>query len=113
MIAPAGFMEASVTENVIAGTAMLRRAQYQFGIPLPRNVDAGLGKFDSRTPAASLIAPTDSIEKSVESRAVDGVAMVFQLAPGAPAEMQIYLPQSHILDMAENATPYGQSIRCA
>ena len=110
IIAPAGFMKEVVSESVIAGNAMARRAQYQFGIPLPRsdrgNVDAGLGK-DSRDPSgASLIAPTDSIEQPIEPRTIDGVAMVFQLAPAseAPAEMHVFLPQSHVVDMAENAT---------
>jgi alkyl sulfatase BDS1-like metallo-beta-lactamase superfamily hydrolase len=59
---------------------MARRAQCQFGMPLPRsdrgNVDTGLGKWDSRgAPGGSLIAPTDSIDKPVENRTVDGVAM--------------------------------------
>jgi alkyl sulfatase BDS1-like metallo-beta-lactamase superfamily hydrolase len=112
VIAPAGFMREAVSESVIAGNPMVRRAQYQFGIPLPRtdrgNVDAGLGKWDPGFNGGerSLIAPTDTIEMPVENRTIDGVAMVFQLAPAseAPAEMQIYLPQSHVLDMAENAT---------
>ena len=111
ILAPAGFMEAAVSESVIAGSAMGRRAQYQFGVPLPRgergNVDAGLGKMDSRgVPGSSLIAPTDSILKPMETRTLDGVQMVFQLAPAseAPAEMHIYLPQFKVLDMGENAT---------
>ncbi len=112
IIAPAGFMAAAVSETVIAGNAMSRRAQYQFGGGLPRNergnVDAGLGKIDSRGPAGgrSIIAPTDSITEALETRTVDGVTMVFQLAPAseAPAEMHFYLPKSKVLDMAENAT---------
>jgi alkyl sulfatase BDS1-like metallo-beta-lactamase superfamily hydrolase len=110
VFAPAGFMKEVVSESVIAGNAMARRAQYQFGVPLPRsdrgNVDAGLGKDMRSAPGASLIAPTDSIEQPVETRTIDGVTMVFQLAPAseAPAEMHIYMPQSHVLDMAENAT---------
>jgi alkyl sulfatase BDS1-like metallo-beta-lactamase superfamily hydrolase len=111
IIAPAGFMEAVVSESVIAGNAMARRAQYQFGTPLPRgargNVDAGLGKNDSRGAAGrSLIAPTDSIVQPIETRTIDGVAITFQLAPAseAPAEMHLYFPQTHVLDTAENAT---------
>ena len=112
VIAPAGFMREAVSESVIAGNPMVRRAEYQFGITLPRtdrgNVDAGLGKWDPGFSVGerSLIAPTDTIAMPVENRTIDGVAMVFQLAPAseAPAEMQIYLPQSHVLDMAENAT---------
>ena len=111
IIAPAGFMDAVVQESVIAGNAMARRAQYQFGSPLPRsargNVDAGLGKNDSRGEAGrSLIAPTDSIVQPLETRTIDGVAVTFQLAPAseAPAEMHLYLPQARVLDTAENAT---------
>ena len=111
VFAPAGFMEASVSESVIAGNAMGRRAQYQFGNPLPRsergNVDAGLGKNDSRGgPGRSLIAPTDSIVQPVETRTIDGVEIVFHLAPAseAPAEMHLFFPQLKVLDIAENAT---------
>jgi alkyl sulfatase BDS1-like metallo-beta-lactamase superfamily hydrolase len=42
----------------------------------------------------------------METRTVDGVTFVFQLALNseAPSEMLIYLPQSHVLDVAEEAT---------
>jgi alkyl sulfatase BDS1-like metallo-beta-lactamase superfamily hydrolase len=109
VIAPAGFMEHAVSENIIAGTAMSRRAHYQFGPLLPKNerqqVDAGLGKTLSAG-SITLIAPTDVISKDLEKRVVDGVEIVFQLAPGteAPAEMHMYFPQFKALDMAENAT---------
>lgn len=111
VIAPAGFLEAAVSESVIAGNAMSRRAQYQFGAPLPRgaqgNVDAGLGKIDSRgAPGRSILAPTVSITQAIETRTIDGVEMVFQLAPAseAPAEMHLYFPQLKVIDIAENAT---------
>lgn len=111
VFAPAGFMEAAVSESVIAGNAMGRRAQYQFGSPLPRgergNVDAGLGKNDSRgAPGRSIVPPTDSILQPIETRTVDGVTIVFHLAPAseAPAEMHLYFPQLHVIDSAENAT---------
>src|SRR5215471_18020168 len=110
IIAPAGFMREAVSESVIAGNPMVRRAQYQFGFPLPRNerghVGTGLGISESRgAPDRSLIAPTDSVEKSIDSRTIDGVAIIFQLAPAteAPAEMHLYLPHSHVLDIPENA----------
>ena len=110
VIAPAGFMEAASGENVLAGMPMMRRAQFQFGHLLPRGprgqVDAGLGKGVARgTPG--LIAPTLSIEKPVEEHTVDGVRIVFQLAPEteAPAEMHMFYPQLGVLNMAENACP--------
>lgn len=109
IIAPAGFLEEAVSENVLAGNAMLRRAQYQFGSGLPSNergyVDAGLGKI-THGGTVSLIAPTEVIEKAQETRVVDGVEIVFQTTPGteAPAEMHLYFPQFRTLDLAENAT---------
>jgi alkyl sulfatase BDS1-like metallo-beta-lactamase superfamily hydrolase len=48
IIAPNLFMEHAVSENIIAGPAMLRRAMYQFGPLLAKGVrgqvDCGLGK---------------------------------------------------------------------
>jgi alkyl sulfatase BDS1-like metallo-beta-lactamase superfamily hydrolase len=111
VIAPAGFMEAVSNESVIAGNAMGRRAQFQFGGPLPRGargyVDAGLGKNDGRgRPGRSVIAPTQSIAQPVETHTIDGVEIVFHLAPAseAPAEMHLYLPKHRVLNMAENVT---------
>ena len=109
VIAPQGFMEHAVSENVIAGNAMSRRAQYQFGTLLPKGekgqVDAGLGKTLSRG-SITLIAPTDVVVKNLDRRVIDGVEIVFQLAPGseAPAEFHMYFPQFKLLNMAENAT---------
>ena len=110
VIAPAGFMEAVSGENVLAGPPMTRRAQFQFGSLLPRGprgqVDAGLGKGIARgTPG--LIAPTQTIAQPVEEHTIDGVKIVFQLAPEteAPAEMHMFYPQLGILNMAENACP--------
>ena len=109
ILAPQGFMEHAVAENIIAGNAMSRRAQFQFGsllAPGPRGqVDAGLGKNLSRG-TFSLIAPTDSITQTMETRSIDGVEIVFQLTPGteAPAEMNMYFPHHRVLDMAENTT---------
>src|SRR6266481_871575 len=112
VIAPAGFMEAVIGEAVIGGNAKARRAQYQFGMPLPvgerGNVDEGLGKNDSRGASGfgSIIAPNDTIQQPTETRTIDGVAFLFLLAldSEAPSEMLIYLPQSHVLDVAEDAT---------
>jgi alkyl sulfatase BDS1-like metallo-beta-lactamase superfamily hydrolase len=109
ILAPEGFLEYAVSENVIAGNAMRRRGLYQFGPLLPKGergqVDAGLGKTVSlgRT---SLIPPTDIISKSVEKRLIDGIEIVFALAPAteAPAELYMYYPRFKVLNMAEIAT---------
>jgi alkyl sulfatase BDS1-like metallo-beta-lactamase superfamily hydrolase len=109
ILAPNGFIEHAVSENVIAGNAMSRRAQYQFGPFLKPGeqgqVDTGLGRTTSRG-TVSLIAPTETVDKSFDKRVVDGVDMLFQLTPGteAPAEMNVYFPQFRVLNVAENVT---------
>ena len=107
IIAPVGFMDHAVAENVYAGTAMNRRAYYQYGMLLPRSpfghVDQAIGKnIAAGTP--SLIAPTVVIEKDIEELTVDGVKMVFQNTPGteAPAEMNTYFPDMKAFWAAEN-----------
>ncbi len=108
IIAPAGFMEEAVGENVIAGNAMSRRALFQFGSLLPRSekggIDAGLGKI-SRSGTVTLIAPTQTIDKPIETHRIDGVDIVFELTPGAeaPAELIMYYPQLRVLNMSEIA----------
>ena len=109
VIAPDGVMEHAVAENVIAGNAMSRRAQYQFGSALPvgdrAQIDTGLGKALSKG-TISLIPPNDLIKKSYETRNIDGVEIEFHLVPGseAPSEMIMYFPQFKLLNMAEDAT---------
>lgn len=109
IIAPRGFMEHAVSENVYAGVAMGRRAVYMFGPFLPKGprgqVDAGLGKTIS-TGVPTLLAPTDIIDRTGQTMTVDGVQFVFQYTPDteAPAEMNFYLPQFRALCMAENVS---------
>jgi alkyl sulfatase BDS1-like metallo-beta-lactamase superfamily hydrolase len=109
VLAPKGFMEHAVAENVIAGNAMSRRAQYQFGAfvpPGPRGqVDTGLGRALARG-SISLIAPTDEVKEPLDKRRIDGVDIEFQLTPGteAPAEMNLFFPQLKVLNAAENVT---------
>jgi alkyl sulfatase BDS1-like metallo-beta-lactamase superfamily hydrolase len=109
IIAPAGFMEEIVSENVLAGTPMVRRAQFQFGATLPKGprgqVDAGLGKVTSRG-TVTLIPPTRIVTAPFEAHRIDGVEIVFQLAPEteAPAEMHMFYPALRALNLAENAT---------
>jgi alkyl sulfatase BDS1-like metallo-beta-lactamase superfamily hydrolase len=109
IIAPNLFMEHAVSENIIAGPAMLRRAQYQFGPLLakgPRGqVDCGLGKTMAAG-SARLLRPTDLIMQTGDKRVIDGVEFEFQMAPNteAPAEMHFYVPRYKLLDLAENCT---------
>ena len=114
--APSGFMDHVMSENVFAGNAMSRRAQYQFGAHLPRGdraqVDAGMGKTMPTGGTITLIAPTDLIDKDLETRTIAGLEVEFQLTPGteAPAEMNFYLPQLRALCLAENATQMMHNI---
>ena len=109
VIAPVGFLEHAVAENVFAGNAMNRRLFYQYGILLPQSpfghVDQAIGKNIARG-TSGLIAPTISIVEDVEELTVDGVRMVFQNTPGteAPAEMNTWFPDLKTFWAAENIT---------
>jgi alkyl sulfatase BDS1-like metallo-beta-lactamase superfamily hydrolase len=109
IIAPNLFMEHAVSENVIAGPAMLRRAQYQFGPFLAKGergqVDCGLGK-SMAVGSVALLRPTDLIMATGDRRIIDGVEFEFQMAPNseAPAEMHFYVARYKVLNLAENCT---------
>ena len=108
VLAPEGFLEHAVSENVYVGPAMSRRSGFMYGSLLPiapdGHVGCGLGpRLASGT--IGLAEPTDSITRTGETRVVDGVEMEFQLTPGseAPAEMNLLFPGSRALLLAENA----------
>ncbi|EUA29728.1 alkyl/aryl-sulfatase [Mycobacterium intracellulare] len=109
VLAPEGFIEHAVSENVYAGPAMTRRATYMYGTLLPRGpmgqVGCGLGQAPS-TGEVAVIVPTVDIATTGETHTIDGVEIEFQMAPGteAPAEMHFYFPRFCALCMAENAT---------
>jgi alkyl sulfatase BDS1-like metallo-beta-lactamase superfamily hydrolase len=109
VIAPAGFLEHAVSENVYAGIAMGRRAGYMYGALLGPGPDgqltAGLGPTTS-TGTVTLIPPTVDVVETGQEEIVDGVRFRFQLTPGteAPAEMNFYFPERRVLFAAENAS---------
>jgi alkyl sulfatase BDS1-like metallo-beta-lactamase superfamily hydrolase len=109
VVAPAGFMEYAVSENVFAGTAMARRAGYMYGAALDKGpagqIGAGLGQTTS-TGEPTLIPPTVSITTTGEELTIDGVRILFQVTPGteAPAEMNFYFPDHRALCTAENTS---------
>ncbi|WP_033818405.1 alkyl/aryl-sulfatase [Kitasatospora sp. MBT63] len=109
VIAPAGFLEHAVSENVYAGNAMSRRAVYMYGDRLPRDPDglvgSGLGSAVS-TGTITLVPPTVDVTATGQEETVDGVRIVFQLTPGteAPAEMNFLFPDLRALCLAENVT---------
>lgn len=107
VIAPEGFLEAAISENVMAGTIMTRRATYMYGILLPRdpqgNVGTGLGMATSRG-TTTLIPPTETITETGQTLDIDGLTFEFLLAPDteAPAEMHWFIPELGALTAAEN-----------
>jgi alkyl sulfatase BDS1-like metallo-beta-lactamase superfamily hydrolase len=107
IIAPIGFMNYAVSENVMAGNAMSRRLFYQYGVLLPRSpfghVDQSIGK-NTAAGNLGLIEPNVIISKDIEEMTVDGVKMIFQNTPGteAPAEMNTYFPDMKAFWAAEN-----------
>ncbi len=109
VIAPENFLHEAVSENVIAGPVMVRRALYHTGALLPAgpsgHVDTGLGK-GGPVGTIGLIAPTESITETGQELVVDGIRFVFQNTPDteAPAEMNFFFPDKRMLCMAENCT---------
>ncbi|MGJ8559340.1 MAG: alkyl/aryl-sulfatase [Litorimonas sp.] len=124
IIAPANFVVESVSENVLAGNAMSRRASYMFGGLLPKGptamVGAGLGSGVS-TGTPGILAPTLDITKDFETHIVDGIEIEFMLTQGAeaPSEFMFYLPKARAFMQAEIInhtlhnlyTPRGAKVR--
>ncbi|MBQ4316709.1 MAG: MBL fold metallo-hydrolase [Clostridia bacterium] len=109
IIVPEGFTEHAVAENIYAGKAMSRRANYQYGVLLEAGVYGkmamGIGMGQS-TGTVSFLAPTYEITKTGEVINIDGVDFEFQLTPGteAPAEMNTWIDEFKALWVAENCT---------
>ena len=109
IIVPEGFAEHAIAENVYAGKAMGRRANYQYGVLLEPGVTGklaqGIGMGQS-VGTVSYLAPTYEIKKTGEVITVDGIEMEFQMTPGteAPAEMNTWFPKFKALWVAENCT---------
>ena len=107
IVAPAGFMEEAISENVLVGAAMGRRSVYQFGRDLPRsakgNVDTGLGK-DVIYGSIGILTPTWLIYQANQPMQIDGVDFVFHNVPNAecPAELSFSIPSKKLYDGAEN-----------
>ena len=109
VIVPEGFAEHAISENIYAGKAMSRRANYQYGVLLTPGVTGkmaqGIGMGQS-TGTVTYFAPSYEIKETGTKLVIDGVEMEFQMTPGteAPAEMNTWFPQFNALWMAENCT---------
>ncbi|NKY33364.1 MBL fold metallo-hydrolase [Nocardia speluncae] len=109
ILAPEGFLEHAVSENVYAGNAMNRRAIFMYGAVLDKAPDGQIGTglgMTTSTGTVTLLPPTVDITHTGQEEEIDGVRIVFQLTPGteAPAEMNFLFPDRRALCMAENAT---------
>ena len=108
IIAPAGFLEATVSENVFAGAVMTRRAMYMYGVLLPTGprgqVGLGLGMGVSLGTAITLIPPTETITETGQRLEIHGLTFEFMLAPDseAPSEMHWFIEELGALTAAEN-----------
>lgn len=107
--APAGFTEEAVSENVMAGNAMSRRASYMYGNVAAKgeqgSLGTGLGPSTS-SGSVTLLEPTDFLTKTGEKKTIDGLEYEFLMAPGseAPSEMMFYIPALKAFCPAEDCT---------
>ncbi|WP_432720384.1 MBL fold metallo-hydrolase [Jeongeupia wiesaeckerbachi] len=113
--APEGFVEEAVSENVMGGNIMNRRAGYQYGNVLKINekgiVTGSLGPALAND-ESTLPIPNKYITKDGETVKIDGVDFVFYLVPHteAPAEMVMFIPKWNALSMAEDVNHLQHNI---
>lgn len=109
IIAPEGFLEAILSESILAGPAMRRRGAFMYGNALPRSstgqIGTGLGMASS-VGTTSLIPPNILIQETGERHEIDGVEIIFQMVPGteAPAEINFFFPGFRAFCVPETAT---------
>lgn len=106
IIAPEGFMHEATSENIIAGTAMSRRAMYMYGKQLARSERGHVGSGLGKSPAFGtfgILEPTEIVDHTPQTLEIDGLEFIFQNAPGseAPAELTFYLPELKAYNAAE------------
>ena len=113
VIAPSGFTEEAVSENLYAGNAMFRRATYMYASYMPigpgaaQTMGSGLGVYGI-SDSPTLITPRnpeDWVTETGQKMVIDGIEFEFLMAPGseAPAEMHFYTPELKALCTAENS----------
>ena len=106
VVAPIGFVEQATSENIVAGPAMFRRAEFMYGLFIPKgptgHVTTGLG-IQPVAGDTGILVPTRVIRQDIEDVVIDGVKFRFKNAPGseAPAELMFYLPEHRVFCGAE------------
>ena len=112
ILAPAGFLEHAVEENVYAGTAMNRRAVYMYGAELGKTpvgqIGAGLGMTTS-TGTVSLIPPTVDITHTGQQEPLEKSLPNFDLKrlPAKAARQLRTLLDGSFLERKENVLVFG------
>ena len=108
LYAPKGFFEHSVSEMVMAGNTMSRRASYMYGNVLPKSPEGTLGTGLGQTTSTGLpgiIEPTHIVSSlEGETHEIDGIPVEFIYTPEseAPAEMMFYFPTYKAFCQAED-----------
>lgn len=104
--APENFFEESVSENVMAGNTMGRRASYMYGNVLKKDEKGTLGTGLGQTTSTGIGGITDattSIKKDtiIEKDGHDVIEFIYTPDAEAPAEMMFYFPQLKAFCQAE------------
>lgn len=111
-LAPAGFYDEAISENLYLGNSMTRRSAYMYGRLLPHNacghVGSGLGKTVG-TASGGLFRPSMEIDFAggdVRTFRIDGLTVSFLDAHDseAPSECHIYVHDYRTLCPGENIT---------
>lgn len=116
LVAPLNFVEKSVSENVMAGNIMARRAGYQYGNVLKPGekglVTGALGAAVANGKSFLPIPNKIISEKEGETFVIDGLSFEFYYTPNAeaPAELVFYIPQWKALSMAEEVNHLQHNI---
>ncbi|MFS0553835.1 alkyl/aryl-sulfatase [Brevibacillus sp. 179-C9.3 HS] len=108
IVAPKNFAKEAVSEQMLLGTIMSRRSQYQSGSMLPVDpcgqVNVGIGhSLGSGTISFEL--PTVEIENDIQVMEIDGITFTFVLTLNteAPSEMHFYVHDYKVIYASENA----------
>lgn len=126
IVAPEHFVDEALSENVLAGNVMGRRATYMYGNILKPGIQSFVSNGLGATLAlgsTGIAIPNDTVYETGETRILDGVEFEFQMTPGteAPAEFVFYIPRFKALCMSEITshhlhnvyTPRGAQVRDA
>lgn len=108
--APLGFFDHAISENIMGGNTMGRRASYMYGNLLPKDdkgmIGTGLGQTTSVGTSGIVDGTTIITSYSGETKNVDGLEVEFIYTPEseAPSEMMFFFKDLNAFCQAENIT---------